>query len=204
MLHVRVTVIRQDPLALGECVKRVETGVRRAVEGQPGNLGMSLLASPESGTVVLETFWVSRDALEASAQAAEALHGQLAGEARAGVTDGSWQVSVFEVQAPLHGGEHARLTRIQVRPSATADVIETFGDTAVPLLAETPGFIAALLFADPHSGHLISQSVWQDPQARAASPSTAALIRADVLESADCVIQSVEDYILVFSSARHY
>ena len=40
------------------------------------------------------------------------------------------------------------------------------------------------------------------PQARAASPSTAAVIKADVLESAGLVIRSVEDYDLVFSSAR--
>jgi hypothetical protein len=44
--------------------------------------------------------------------------------------------------------------------------------------------------------------VWRAPQARAASPSTAAVIKADVLESAGLVIRSVEDYDLAFSSAR--
>jgi hypothetical protein len=38
--------------------------------------------------------------------------------------------------------------------------------------------------ADPASGHLISQTVWRDPQA------------------ANCLIRAVEDYRLVFSSAR--
>jgi hypothetical protein len=95
-----------------------------------------------------------------------------------------------------------RLTRIEVKPSAIDDVIEAFGDSAVPLLAETPGFRSALLFADPASGQLISHTVWQDPRARAASPSVAAVIRADLLEGANCVIRGVEDYSLVFSSAR--
>jgi hypothetical protein len=31
-------------------------------------------------------------------------------------------------------------------------MIEAFGASAVPWLAETPGFCAALLFADPDSG----------------------------------------------------
>ncbi len=44
--------------------------------------------------------------------------------------------------------------------------------------------------------------MWQGPQARAASPSTAAVIQADVLNRADCEIRAVEDYSLVFSSAR--
>ena len=44
--------------------------------------------------------------------------------------------------------------------------------------------------------------MWQDTQARAASPSTAAVLQADVLNASDCVIRAVEDYSLVFSSAR--
>ena len=81
-------------------------------------------------------------------------------------------------------------------------MIEAFGDSAVPQLAETPGFRSALLFADPASGHLVSQTIWRDPQARAASPSVAAVIRADVLGAASCQIRAIEDYSLVFSSAR--
>jgi hypothetical protein len=78
---------------------------------------------------------------------------------------------------------------------------EAFGASAVPWLAETPGFCAALLFADPDSGSLISQTVWRGTQARAASPSTATVIQADVLNATDCVVRAVEDYSLVFSSA---
>ena len=60
-----------------------------------------------------------------------------------------YRVAVFEREAPLRGGEGVRLTRIEVKPSAVDDVIEAFGDSAVPLLAEHPGFRSALLFADP-------------------------------------------------------
>jgi hypothetical protein len=172
------------------------------VEGQPGSLRLLLLAGAQSGTVVLESFWASRGWLHASGQTATALRGELAQRAQAVVTAETYRVTVFEEDTPLRGGQRARLTRIQVRPPAVADVIETFGDTAVPGLAETPGFCGALLFADPASGHLISQTLWRDPQARAASPSTAAMIQADVLQSAHCVIGAIEDYTLVLSTAR--
>ena len=59
-----------------------------------------------------------------------------------------------------------------------------------------------LLFADPASGQLVSETVWRDPRVRAASPGVAALIRADVLQAASCLIRVVKDYNLVFSSAR--
>jgi heme-degrading monooxygenase HmoA len=145
--------------------------VRLAVENQPGSLGTSLLTSPQRGTAILASFWASHAALQVGDRTAAPLLGGLARWAP--ITTEEYRVSVFEQEALLHGGEAARLTRIGVNPAAADDVVEVFGDTAVPWLAESPGFRSALLFADPASGHLISQIVWQDPQLREASPSTA-------------------------------
>ena len=202
MLHARLDLITADPVALGGCVTYIEREVRPAAESQPGSLGLSLLASPESGAAVLESFWASHHALAASEQAAALVRGELARRAGGSVTCERYQLPVFEREVLLHGGEEVRLTRIEVKPSAVTDVIEVFADSAVPWLAETAGFRSALLFADPGSGQLISESAWRDPQARAASPGVAAVIRADLLEAANCVIRAVDDYHLVFSSAR--
>jgi hypothetical protein len=91
---------------------------------------------------------------------------------------------------------------LEVKPAGVADVIDVYGDTAVPWLAGTPGFCETLLFADPADGQLISQTGWRDPAARAASPSVAEMIRSEVLADDDCQIRAVEDYRLVFDSAR--
>ncbi len=202
MLHARLDLVTADPAVLGVCIQYIQSEVRPATESQPGSLGLSLVASQEPGAAELESFWASDNALYAGEQATAAVRDQLARRAGGSVTVERYGVPVFEQEAPLGGGEGVRLTRIEVKPSAIDDVIEAFGDSAVPLLAETPGFRSALLFADPASGQLMSQTVWQDPRARAASPSVAAVIRADLLEGANCVIRGVEDYSLVFSSAR--
>ena len=202
MLHVRLNLITADPLVLDGCIKYIESEVRTAVESQPGSLGVSLLASPELGAAVLESFWASHHALQASEQTAASVRGELARQAKESVTAERYRIPVFERDTQLRGGEGVQLTRIEVKPSAVDDVIEAFGDSAVPWLAETPGFRSALLFADTASGHLISETVWRDQQARAASPSVAAVIRADVLDAANCLIRAVEDYSLMFSSAR--
>ncbi len=202
MLHLRLNLIAAGPPGLDECVKYIEGELRPALESQPGSLGLSLLISPSLGVAVFESFWASAQALHASMQAPGSLHAELERRAQASVTDEQYRILVFEREGPLRGGEAVRLTRMQAKPSAVEEVIQTFGDSAVPWLAESPGFRAALFFADPDSGHLISQTMWQGPQARAASPSTAAVIQADVLNRADCEIRAVEDYSLVFSSAR--
>jgi hypothetical protein len=72
-------------------------------------------------------------------------------------------------------------------------------------LATQAGFGPEFLdyFADPADGQLISQTGWRDPAARAASPSVAEMmIRSEVLADDDCQIRAVEDYRLVFDSAR--
>jgi hypothetical protein len=200
--YLRLNLITAGPPGLGECFGYIEGVVRPAVESQPGSLGLSLLASRELGVAVLKSFWASRRALRVSEQAAASVRGELARRAGGSVTGQQYRILIFDREAPLHGGEAVRLTRMAAKPSAFEDVTEVFGATAFPWLAETPGFRDALLFADPDSGHLISETVWQDPQARAASPSPAAVIRAGALDAAGCVVRAVEDYSLVFSSAR--
>jgi quinol monooxygenase YgiN len=202
VLHARLDLIAADPPALGGCITYIESEIRPATESQPGSLGLSLLASPQSGAAVLESFWVSDHALAASEQAAALVRGELARRAGGPVICEQYQIPVFEGEVYLHGGEEVRLTQIEVKPSAVTDVIEVFADSAIPRLAEISGFRSALLFADPGSGHLISESAWRDGQARAASPSVAAVIQADLLAAADCLIRAVDDYSLVFSSAR--
>jgi hypothetical protein len=202
MLHAYLDLITADPQTLSGCIDYIEHQARPMVESQPGSLGLLLLASPDHGVAVFESLWTTHVALDASAEVAAALRGELAGQAGGSVTAGQYQMPVFELEVPLHAGEQARLTRIEVKPSAVTDVIEAFGNSAVPLLAPAPGFRGALLLADPDSGHLISQTIWRDPRTRAASPSVAEVIEADLLPSAGCQIRAVEDYSLVFSSAE--
>lgn len=202
MLHVRFSQITADTHALDGFVKYIEGEARPAMESQLGSLGLSLLASPEGGIVISGSFWASQLALQASEETDAIFRRELARRAGAPVTIEDYEVVVFEREARLWGGEAVQLTRIEVKPSGVDDVIGVVGDTVVPELAETPGFCSALLFADPASGRLISGTVWRDPQTRAASPSVAPMIRANVLDEMNCQIHAAEDYSLVYNSVR--
>src|SRR6266568_1800346 len=185
----------------------MESEVRPAVARQPGNV-----TAGEPGTRCRDTrivLGVGRCAADSETMAAPSRR-EAAHRARAKVTIERYQVPVFEQEAFSDAGVGVRLTRMDVQPSAAMDVplsavedaIATFGDTAVPWLAETDGFCSALLFVDWASGRSIAQTVWRDPQALAATQSTAAAIRVDTARAANCVIRSVEECRLVFSSAR--
>jgi hypothetical protein len=202
MLHVRLDRITVDPPLLGDSIRYIGTEVRPAVESQPGSLGVSLLVNQERGALVAESFWASHDALLDSEPNVAPSRDEAVRRAKGTVAVERYEVPVFEREAPFGAGEGVRLMQLDVKPREADDAIAWFGDTAVPWLADTDGFRGALLYVDRASGHLISETVWRNPQALAASRSAAEAIQRAAVEATNCEIRAVEEYRLVFSTAR--
>jgi hypothetical protein len=203
--HIRLSRIAADPPALDDCVAYIESEARQAVEFRPGSLGISVLADRTEGVALFGSVWASGEAMSASDETEAPLRAELAKRSGTPVTVWDYQIPVsviFDYAVLLGGGQEVRLTRIQVKPSQVDDVIVVAGDEVVPSLSEAPGFRAALLFADPPSGRMISETIWRDPRARAAAPSVAAIIRREFPDEAGSEIRGVADYSLVFSSIR--
>ena len=205
MLHVEVSRITGDPLRLGDAIDHIANEGRPAVERRPGNLGTSLLIDPEAGAMEFESFWESEGPLVNSEDVIAASLREAALRTGGTVTRERYAVLVFEREAPWRGGQGVRVTRMNVEPSQLSsieDAVAWYGDSVVPMLADTSGFCAALLYADWASGRLISETVWQDPHALATSRSTAAAGEAAAAEALKGVIAAGGEYRLVFSSAR--
>lgn len=216
MLHIRLSRIAVDPPALDDCVAYIKSEARQAVEFCPGSLGISVLADGAEGAALFGSVWATWEAMSASEETEAPLRAELAKRAGRPVTVDEYQVPIFVIfdyAMLLLGGQAVRLTRIQVKPSQVDDVIEVVGDEVVPSLSEAAGFRAALLFADPASGRMISETMWRDPRARATAPSVAAIIRREFPAEAgsditgfpdegSAEIRGVADYRLVFSSIR--
>lgn len=196
-MHAWFSPISADPRDLAGCIGYLEDEARPVLESQHGSLGVTLLEG--RGVVISESFWATQAALWLSQETNTELRGELARLVQRPVTANDYQVAVFEREAPP--GQAIRLTWVKVKPAGVPDVVHVYGDTAVPQLADTPGFCETLLFVDPEGGQLISQTGWRDPAARAASPSVAEMIGSAVLADDDCQVRAVEDYRLVSESA---
>jgi hypothetical protein len=203
MMQARFNLITMDPLRLGDSVWFIETEVRPAVERLDGSLGLSLYTNPELGVAVLESYWVSRDTLRASEHQVSASRQAAVRRAVGTVSVERYRVPVCEREIPLRTGAGLRLTRMDIDPANAEEAAEVYGATAVPSLAETDGFCAALLFLDRRTGHSIGETIWLNPQRLAASRSAAAAVRVETVALTGCVIRAVEEYGLVFSSARN-
>jgi hypothetical protein len=201
-VQARLNLITADPLRLSDAVKFIEAEARLLAESLPGSLGMSLYANPELAVAILESFWASREALVQSGDMVSPSRDEAVRRAAGKVAVERYRVPIFEQEAPLSAGAGLRLTRKDIEPSKVGDVVEAHGDTAVPWLAETEGFCGALLLVERGTGHSISETIRRNSQALAGSRSVAAAVGVDTVASTGCVIRAVEEYGLIFSSAR--
>ena len=205
MLHAEVSRITGDPSRLSDAISYMANEARPAVERRPGSLGTSLFIEPVAGAMEFESFWGSEGLLVDNEDVIAACLGEAALRAGGTVIRERYGVVVFEREAPWRGGQGVRVTRMNVDPSQLSnveDAVAWYGDTVVPVVADASGFCAALLYADWASGRLISETVWQDPDALASSRSTAAAGEAAAVEALKGVIAATGEYRLVFSSAR--
>jgi len=202
MLQARFHLIAADPLRLADVLKFIEADVRPETENRQGSLGMSLYANPDVGTAVLESFWATHEMLLLNENRGLPDFGDALRHAAGTVRVERYRVPIFEWdwEGPLD--PRAGLIRVEIDPAKADDAVEAYGDTVVPALAETEGFVGSLLLAGQGTGQLISEAIWRNPQALAASRSAAAAARVAMVESAGGVIRAVEEYGLVFNSAR--
>jgi hypothetical protein len=205
VLHVEIDQVTGDPPRLADAISYTTSGLRPALERQPGSLGTLLLIDPEAGAMAFESFWVSGGELAGSGDLITAGVREAARRAEGRFTCQRYDVLVFERDAPLRGGQAVRVTQMKVEPSklsSVEDAVAWYGDTVVPQLADTSGFRAALLYAHWASGTLVSTTVWQDPHALAASRNAATAGETAATEALDGVIGERREYRLVFSSVR--
>jgi quinol monooxygenase YgiN len=201
MEHARVSLLTADPAQVGDLVHYVANDARKVMEDHPGSRGMALLTIPELAVVVVETFWVTGDAMRDSEKAEESLRREVVRRGRATLSVERHEVPSSVRAARPRQGAGVRLTRVDIAPSRVDAAIADFEDTALPWLTESDGFCSALLLVHRRSGRAMVETVWRDAEAMAASRSTAAAARADAIAATGGVVRALEEFRLEFNSA---
>lgn len=199
-MHVRLSLVTADPSKIDDVVKYVTNDARSIVEEKPGNLGMSMAVN-ELGVAVVETFWVSGDAMRESERQVSATRVEAARRGGGTVACEHYVVaSVVQVDKPAVGAG-MRFTRADVDLTKVDATVAAYEDAAVPWLVETTGFCAARLYMDRRAGKSITESLWIDAPALVTSRAVAATIRTHTVAATGASIRGVEEYRLVFTSS---
>jgi hypothetical protein len=198
-MHVRLSLVTADPRKIDDVVTYVANEARPVIEEKPGSLGMSMAVN-ELGVAVVETFWVSGDAMRESERHVSATRAEAARRGGGTVSVEHFTVaSVVQVDAPDNGAG-VRLTRSDVVVSRLDAAVGAYEDTAVPWLAETAGLCVARLYVDRRTGRTMTETLWTDMSALVDSRSVEATIRADAVAATGAAIRAVEEYRLAFIS----
>jgi hypothetical protein len=198
-MHARLSLVTADPNKIDDVVKYVSNDARSIVEDKPGNLGMSMAVN-DLGVAVVESFWVSGDAMRESERQVSATRVEAARLGGGTVSVEHYAIaSVVQVGEPPVGAG-MRLTRADVDAAKVDAAIAAYEDSAVPWLTETPGLCAARLYIHRRTGRSITEALWTDAQALMESRAVAATIRTDTVAATGAVIRAVEEYRLVFST----
>ncbi|MCU1492620.1 MAG: hypothetical protein JWO62_384 [Acidimicrobiaceae bacterium] len=203
MEHARLTLMTADPASVDSLVRYLEGDVRPRVEKTLGNEGMVLFANPELGVIVVESFWVSGDAMRESEHVVAPLRDKSVGQGAATVSVEHHEVaSSLRLERPK-AGAGARLTRMDLQPPRVEETIAAYEDSALPWLGEMKGFSSALFLVHRPSGRAMIEMIWHDEASLAASRGAEASVRADVVAATDGVVRALEEFGLVFTSGRY-
>ena len=202
--HARVSLMTLDPACTGDVVKYVEHEARPVIEQIPGSRGVALLAIPDLAVIVMESFWFSGDAMRDSEGAVAPFRKEAVRRGVATISVERHEVASATRVARPAPGAGVRLTRVDIDPRRVDEAIARYEDTAVPWLTETEGFCSAVLLVHRRSGRALTETVWRDLEALAASRTHAASIRADAVAATEAGIRALEEYRLEFSTAPEF
>ena len=199
-MHVRYTLITADPERIDDAIAYLASDGRSRLGSEPGEKGMSLQVSPDLAVAVLESFWVSHDAMRESERVEAGVRDEAIRLALGTASvERFGRASVTRVGRE-EGGAGVRHTVYQTNPAALDEAIAGYEDTAVPWLTETDGFVSAALLVDRRSGRQLSQTIWRDIDALVKSRSPAAALRVDAVAATNSAVVALDEYGLVFRS----
>ena len=201
-MHVRYTLITADPERIDDALAYLASDGRSRLESEPGEQGMSLQVSSDLAVAVLESFWVSHDAMRESERVEAGVRDEAIRLALGTASVERFRGASVTRVGREEGGAGVRHTVYQTNPAALDEAIAGYEDTAVPWLTETDGFVSAALLVDHRSGRQLSQTIWRDIDALVKSRSPAAAIRLDAVAATDSSVVALDEYGLVFRSTR--
>jgi hypothetical protein len=201
-MHVRYTLITADPERIDDALAYLASDGRSRLESEPGEEGMSLQVSPDLAVAVLESFWVSHDAMRDSERVEAGVRDEAIRLAHGTASVERFRRASVTRVGREEGGAGVRHTVYQTNTAALDDAIAGYEDTVVPWLTETDGFVSAALLVDHRSGRQLSQTIWRDIDALVKSRSPAAAIRVDAVAATDSAVVALDEYGLVFRSIR--
>ncbi|HET9051898.1 MAG TPA: hypothetical protein VFO60_09345 [Candidatus Dormibacteraeota bacterium] len=181
-MDVRITRVQVATESIDALIAAFRESAVPALRELPGYAGHSLAVNHESGDSQAATFWASRDALDASEEAAGGIRTSTV-QAGGGsvVTVDRFEIAMMERFAPPVTPSFLRVTRGVVDPGRVDELVDAMRGEALAIVRAIAGVRALVLGVDRSSGRFAITSVWDSAEAREASMAQIGPLRERIL-----------------------
>ncbi|GAA4874942.1 antibiotic biosynthesis monooxygenase [Kitasatospora terrestris] len=193
-MYVRTIYLTGDPARVDRTVERIKDDAVGLLTEQDGYRGASIFVDRTVGTILLGSWWETREAEQASLTAMKGWREDVLGAFGGTATVDVWEAAVARRGDPVEGGAF-RLVRLEFEPGSGADrLAASFEATAVKGLEALDGFIGGALLVDRDKGTGSVGVIFRDRAALDASRGPQALLRAKAAEAAGVRVRSIEEF----------
>ncbi len=199
-MFTRTNTFEASPARLDDGLSFARDKVAPLVATLAGNRGMSVLLARDTGRCMVNSVWMTKEAMLASDTSLSSLReegGRILGTPAA-VEE--WEIALMHERHPVEVGCGLRVTRVTFDPADADAVIDTIRTTTIPSLELLPGFCRMTFLIDRSGGKAMGIASFEDNKALAGSRPKVDKIRAVTSEKAHATVESVHEYDLAFTS----
>jgi heme-degrading monooxygenase HmoA len=183
-MYARVSRVQASPEKVEALIKQFTGSALPALRKMSGYAGHSMGVDRASGDGQAVTFWESREALDASEEAATQVRTETTGAAEASVASvDRFEQVMMERAGPASAPAFIRVNRGKIDPERLDDLARSMREEALPQVRSLAGFRALVLGVDRNSGKFAITSVWMTAEEREASLAAIDDIRRRTFES---------------------
>ncbi|RBY97975.1 hypothetical protein DQ237_03520 [Blastococcus sp. TF02-8] len=201
-MRARSTTVQGDPKNLDKGIRYVSDRVLPAVMGMDGFIGLSMLADRHTGRCIITSAWEDTAALHRSATEVKAMRARAADILGGPATVDAWTIDVLHRLHPTRPGACTRVTWMRNRPQHLDGMIDAFGMSIVPRLADLPGFCAVSMLTNHDDGRSTAAVTYDTRDAMQASLDQVTELRRDFTRAVGAEVVEVATYDLVVAQLR--
>lgn len=169
-MYARITRVQAPTDRIDDLVATFKEQAVPAMRALSGYAGSSLAIDPSSGDGQGVSFWDSREAMQASREAATGIRTSTVQQGGGTVTSvKEYEQVVFERVAPPTTPAYLRVTRFKVDSGKIDSLIDAVRNEALPVVRDIAGFRALTLGVARETGECGIVSVWDTAEHREAS-----------------------------------
>jgi heme-degrading monooxygenase HmoA len=155
-MYARTTTIDGDPRDLDTGTAYVRDESMPALRGMPGCVGLSMLASRDSGRSIVTTSWQDEEALSASRDGVRP-HLERTAAALGGRPEvAEWEVAAMHRVPEAPHGACSRVTWLRTDPGAVQRAVDAVRLSLMPKLDDLPGFCSVSVMVRREDGLTVS------------------------------------------------